>query len=248
MPVLLAIGLNILIAAVLYLVLNRKIDRRMSPDEMLDQIQRDVEEIITELNQTTDRNIGLIEDRVESLRSILENVDKRIGLLRRESEKQEASTALYNDILRRARTSNATGSAIANSAGGTVSDTAAGSADGAAAGSGFGTATPASRQKKRTKRDGVDPANMSEEDVAPDPRDDRDSAATEAESGRKSMFDRVMQLHRQGFTSEMIAGRLGATLGEVELILSLQKMSQVEGSDRPEPDNASPGGRRRQGE
>ncbi len=105
MSVLLAIGLNILIAAALYLLLNRKIEHRMSPTEMLDRIGREVEGIIRDLNQTTDRNIGLIEDRIESLKSILENVDKRIGLMKRESEKKEVSTALYNDILKPAQNS-----------------------------------------------------------------------------------------------------------------------------------------------
>ena len=91
MTLLVTIAINVAVITVGFLILNRKIDRKLHPERLLEQVQSEVEGIITELNQTTDRNIGLVEDRVERLQKVLETADRRIGVMKREVEKQESA-------------------------------------------------------------------------------------------------------------------------------------------------------------
>jgi hypothetical protein len=85
--------------AILYLVLKKKIEARTDSSVVLGQIRDEVDRIILELNQTTERNISLIEDKLAALSDLLGQADKRIALLRRESEKNAASSQVYTNIL-----------------------------------------------------------------------------------------------------------------------------------------------------
>lgn len=235
MSILLALGLNILIAAALYIFLNRKIDRQMSPDEMLTRIRREVEGIIRDLNQTTDRNIGLIEDRVEMLRTILENVDRRIVLMKRESERKEVSSALYNDIIKRTKrdalptdrsraengpapVSGASDRAAGASAGRPSADHAAGRPSADAPGSSGG--GPASSGGSSPDNEGSAVANEQPGTPA--------AESGVSSKGRQDLYEKVVDLCRKGISVDVISARLGVTRGEVELIVSLQNLSARE--------------------
>ncbi len=192
MSTLLAILLNILVAAVLYIILNRKIDNQLNPKEMLDRIRDEVEDIIKELNHTTDRNIGLIEDRIEVLKSVLDTADRRLSVLRREAEKHEMSSAVYSSILKRNR-------------------------------------GPA--PKDETVRP--------EPEVSANPEPSEPAGAANEEPDGKQGRSRgdfkaqVLDLHRKGIAPSIIAGRVGSTLGEVELIIALQGGRTTGSSDLP---------------
>lgn len=81
-----------------YFVLKRKIDKIANADSRLEEIREEVARVIIELNQTTDRNIALIEDRINRLTELLSIADKKMGLLKRESEKHEVSQRVYSKI------------------------------------------------------------------------------------------------------------------------------------------------------
>ena len=81
-----------------YFVLKRKIDKIANADSRLDEIREEVARVIIELNQTTDRNIALIEDLINRLTELLSIADKKMGLLKRESEKHEVSQRVYSKI------------------------------------------------------------------------------------------------------------------------------------------------------
>ncbi len=82
----------------IYLLLKRRISRTMDPARVLESIRQEVDQIIVELNQTTNRNITLVEDRLASLRDLLAHADRKLGLLRREQEKQERGAQVYTDL------------------------------------------------------------------------------------------------------------------------------------------------------
>jgi hypothetical protein len=94
--------MNVGLAAVVYLLLVRRIDRKLEPARVVDNIRTEIDGIIVELNQTTDRNIGLVEDRVNRLNTLLEQADRRLAILKREIESRSSSSERYNDILHRA--------------------------------------------------------------------------------------------------------------------------------------------------
>ena len=94
------IAVSILGYFIIYIVLKKKIEKYIDPSSLLDQIREEVNRIIVELNQTTDRNIALIEDRISRLMELLAKADKKISLLQREGEKHEVSRKIYNNITR----------------------------------------------------------------------------------------------------------------------------------------------------
>jgi DNA-directed RNA polymerase specialized sigma24 family protein len=138
---------------VVYLVLKKKIARTMSAATVLREVREEVNRILVELNQTTHRNVTLIEDRIASLSEMLARADKKIALARREAEKQELADKLYTELADR-------------------------------------------------RREGSGPA----------PQENLEAPDKQAEAVR---------LAQAGLSPSLIARRLGLTLGEVELILSL---------------------------
>lgn len=147
---------------VLYVLLRRRIESRTDASALLAQVRDEVDRLIVELNQTTDRNVSLLEDRLASLADLLAQADKRIALLRRESEKHDTSTQIYTRLLQR---------------------------------------RPAAEPPGR------------EEGAAQKPE----------ETPRKpeELRDQVLRLHAAGLSASMIARRLGITVAETDLIVSL---------------------------
>ncbi|HEC61806.1 MAG TPA: hypothetical protein ENI27_06070 [bacterium] len=92
-------ALLILGYSVVYLVLKKKIEKSLDPAALLDQIREEISRTIVEMNQTTDRNIALIEDRIGNLVKLLGKADKRISLFRREAEKHAVSKKVYQAVL-----------------------------------------------------------------------------------------------------------------------------------------------------
>lgn len=90
--------LNVIFCTIVYLVLKRKFEREMNPDTVLRQIRNEVNELIIELNQTTERNVSLIEERINQLNRSIEESDKRITLLKKEAEQREDSEKVYSHL------------------------------------------------------------------------------------------------------------------------------------------------------
>jgi hypothetical protein len=135
-----------------YLILKRKIDKIANVDSHLEEVREEVARVIIELNQTTERNIALIEDRISSLVELLSTADKKISLLKRESEKHEVSQRVYSKL----------------------------------------SAKPVVNVPKSA-------------------------------SPKKDNQQEILRLHLAGFTPRIIARRIGLSLGEVELIISLSE-------------------------
>jgi hypothetical protein len=86
----------------LYLILRRIVLRLFDRAAQLDDIRREVEKMLVELNHTTSRNLDLVEERIGRLREMLETVDKRIGLLKRETVKTDGGAMTYSSLARKA--------------------------------------------------------------------------------------------------------------------------------------------------
>ena len=143
---------------IIYLILKAKLNKSVDPKAILESIREEGDRIIVELNSTTDRNISLLEDKVQSLSTLLEQADRKISVLRREIEKHELSGKIYSELA--------------------------------------------------AKRE----SSMAEEDLQ----------------------SKVLRLHRQGISASVIAKRLGITLAEIELIISLGSGS-LQKSDDEQP-------------
>lgn len=138
---------------IVYLILKAKLNKSVDPQAILESIREEVDRIIVELNSTTDRNITLMEDKVQSLTALLEQADKKIGILKREIEKHELSGKVYSELAR-----------------------------------GGQRIQQPEEQDRRTQ---------------------------------------VLNLHRQGISASAIAKRLGITLAEIELIVTLASQAST---------------------
>ncbi len=145
-------------------------NRILDGGEFIDSIKDEINHLVVELNQTAERNIGIIEARINRLQKLVDSADRKIALLGKEREKVKLGREVYD------------------------------------------------RLKKSAPLVATSDSPSTETAVSPVPKEAADAALPEP--GRSSA-DEVLDLHRQGFDTRLIASRTGSTLGEVELIISL---------------------------
>jgi hypothetical protein len=167
--------------AVVYLLLRARIDRRIARLDPAAEVRDELGSVMVEMNRTTDRNIALLEDRIAALTQLVADADRRIGLLRREGEKQELSRAVYTHLAKAA--------------------------------------------ERPPEPAAVEPALERPPDrtTAPPAAAGPVAQAAPAAPAEEPIEARVLRLDREGFSSSVIANRIGSTVGEVELIISLAR-------------------------
>jgi hypothetical protein len=70
----------------------------MGRDESLDAARDEVNRIILRIEEVTDRDISLIEDREKTLKALLEEADKRIKVYIKELEKDRNTRKTYQEL------------------------------------------------------------------------------------------------------------------------------------------------------
>ena len=185
-----------------YLLLRDRVRRAASAESRISEIREEVSRLLVELNQATDRNIALMEDKITVLNDAISTADKKIGLLRRETEKHDVGSQIYSRLAegRRQRPTELT-RRDAESAGYRDAESA-GYRDAESAG----------------YRDAALAPPLAVE-LSENPR----HGAAEKPRGIGPDAQRVMMLYRAGFSPSLIASRVGAPVGEVELIISLEQ-------------------------
>ena len=103
MSLAISLAVNIIVVSLLFLVLTRRLVRKLSHEESVEELQREVGGIVTEMNQAAERNITILEDKIEELRRIEERIDRKITLLNREVEKEAQSATTYGAIVKEAQ-------------------------------------------------------------------------------------------------------------------------------------------------
>jgi hypothetical protein len=203
-----------------YVLLRDRVRRATSVESQIADVREEVSRLLVELNQTTDRNIALIEDRIARLNESLATADKKIGLLRREIEKHDVGSQIYS------RLAEGRPQGMAADAG---MPQPRQEREGVAAG------MPQPRQEREGAAAGV-AAGPSREPIAAlavelssmiEPRPGRRRDELRIETGRAEerpdLHQRVITLYGAGFSPALIASRVGVPLGEVELIISLEQ-------------------------
>jgi hypothetical protein len=181
-----------------YVLLRDRVRRATTANAQIAEIRDEMSRLVVDLNQTTDRNIALIEDRIASLNELLSAADKKIGLLSREIEKHDLGTRMYSRL-----------------AGGQPSRAAGAAAPRVAEPVGAPIMVPAEPSRTRGAAERAVPAV----EIAADGKPPLSVELSE----KPDLHQRVMMLQRAGFAPPLIASRVGAPLGEVELIISLER-------------------------
>jgi hypothetical protein len=204
-----------------YVLLRDRVRRATTANAQITEIRDEMSRLVVELNQTTDRNIALIEDRIASLNELLSAADKKIGLLHREIEKHDVGTQVYSRL--------AEGRPMRGGppVQGQVSERA------------MRPQEPAPRQAPRQQPQagqaaaspgaaaGMPQRGQEPQGAAAAPAQPLAVELSEqppaANADTPDLRERVLMLHRAGFAASLIASRVGVPLGEVELIISLEQ-------------------------
>jgi len=92
------VALDLLGLGAIWLYVKSQLRKALELDSLLLNIRKEVGILTTELNQTTDRNISLVEDRMEALRSLLDEADRRMGVIRKEVETKAVEREVYSRL------------------------------------------------------------------------------------------------------------------------------------------------------
>ncbi|WP_020612459.1 DUF6115 domain-containing protein [Sediminispirochaeta bajacaliforniensis] len=176
----LSVAINIILMAFAYIRLSKEIGRRRKSDSLLREIREEAEEIVREINQVTDRNVGLIEDSIRRLTEKLSDADKRITLLGKAAENKEKERITYSHLRR-----------------------------------------PLTEMQNPLP------------DFDQMRGDEKESSAKQKQETQPPLRERVLEMSRNGFSSQVIAQKTGATVGEVELMINLSSgREEVEHGNR----------------
>lgn len=89
------LAINLVGLVVVWVILRSYVRRQTRQDAVLEDIKREAGAIVTELNSTTERNIELIEARIQELSELIATADRRIGTLRKETAVDRSSERTY---------------------------------------------------------------------------------------------------------------------------------------------------------
>lgn len=146
---------------IIYQVLSRRINKKINNKTFLNDVKEEINLLITQINETSDRNVLLIENRLERLNSLLAASDKRLSNLK--------SAVLENK----------------------------------------------NQKLAPIKTKVIDPI------LVPEPAIDSFEVVDDDPS--LSRKERILLLHKQGISASVIASQTKATIGEVDLIISLSR-------------------------
>jgi hypothetical protein len=208
------LAVDILGLAGIFFYLKAKIRRALELDSLLDSIRKEVRALNIELNETTDRNISLIEDRMKSLHELLDEADRRMGVVKRELSRHETEREVYNHLGKRVQGAQAASPRAPEARPFVPEPSPAVSLP--------PPANPAFAEA------GEGPIRLSLGSARPLPE------IIQAEGSvipPKSRREEALDLYRQGFSADIIAKRLGATVAEIELLVSLEEGRSRSGSD-----------------
>ncbi|MCX7025564.1 MAG: hypothetical protein NT080_13260 [Spirochaetes bacterium] len=217
--------LNIAAFAAAYLVLVSRMRRELDVRGTLDRVRREVSALVVEINATTDRNVSLIEDRLQLLKTALDDADRRLGVIDRELARKKDERDVYSRLRRSVPSVHAqpedrvgdstrleradTGDRLLADTGARDSQAATGQAGETAARSAAGDATvggPISIAVPRGPEPGVPFVTFSTKPVEIAP----------------SLRERVLDLRKRGFSNDLIAARVGTTIAEIDVIIGIE--------------------------
>ncbi|GEM_PF-1871881 len=203
---LMSIGTSSIVAGIVYILLIKRINKERSSSEITKQIRAEIDRMIVDLNQTADRNIGLIEQRLESLGDMVKEADHRISLLQKHSDNVNRSTDTYSRIrpaqVVRQQQGNAGQKPSQPNAQSLQFD-----------------------QSDRPGEAGVTEHPSRHQDHIKESNgrksDGKKSSDRQGEDSGVPKRERIISFYRQGFSPDIIASRVDSTVAEVELIISM---------------------------
>lgn len=194
---------------VLWFLLRARIRRFLEIENLMEGVREEARALIIELNESADRSVSLVEDRMSALRGLLDEVDRRMGLARREQEKRVVEREIYTKLAQR-RPIVPQESADAVMAAPVPSRPPAREAS-------------ASDMRRAEAPRGDEPIPLQLGEASGQRRVPDVRVSEEAIVAKPSMREEALTLYRKGFSADIIAARLGATVAEIELLVEIEE-------------------------
>ncbi|MDR2101683.1 MAG: hypothetical protein LBP43_03855 [Treponema sp.] len=170
--------------------------RRTGQERILAEFREEVYKLVAVIDAATDKDALLVEERIKSLKALLEETDKRMAGYSREMDRRRAQEKAYAELgkahiipLPRENSAGVKGAENKSEAG----PPKTGKGEPAAAG-----------------------------EAAPGPLFIQ--AARKIEPKPPPLAEQVTKLAREGFSANVIAARLGVSISEVELVLAISEL------------------------
>jgi hypothetical protein len=185
----------------IWFVIKSKVGRYLELENLLSGVRDEARALVLELNETADRNVSLVEDRMRALRSLLEEVDRRIGVEKRELGARAAERDIYAKLSRRRPIVPGPER---------PADVPTQPRETADAPITLSLGKPAEPHPAASESHAARPGPevVVSDDLALSSRTKREEA---------------LDLYRGGISAELIAARLGATVAEIELLVEMEE-------------------------
>ncbi len=209
--------ISLMVLAVMYLFLRRRIDRLTDSERISEALSGDLDVILAEINQATERNILIIEDKIRELEEIIKTAEKRITLLRKAVPVEPAAKSLSGQAAehkatvsddsaeRRQQPSNVRVDNERNAAGKANDQLLFEIPDQTGPEKNISELTYSHLNKMNTMSGMVTSLKVPEKKI----------------NESIDLKEKIIELHKSGIDSTIIASKLGVNRGEVDLIISL---------------------------
>lgn len=198
---------SLILWAFSFLYVRSLILKRTSKDRILAEFRDEVDRLIADIDAATDRDIGLIEDRLKTLKALLDETDKRILSYSKELQRRSMQEQAYADLGRRQ------GSARPVQRNPIIQERQDSLFDENKAGS-------------LTAEKTVHAEETPRETPQPIPTPRFVKAETEIKPKPPSFSEQVLELYLAGFSPELIASKLKVTVAEVDLAINVSGKSR----------------------
>jgi len=173
-----------------------------------DEIGKEINLMLTELNKATERNLQIMEAKINQLNELVAKADESItksekvfSALKKEKEITENSENIYQKLERKSINGKIEEAAKVNSRREVSSSASAAKEE---------SKVTASKSEQGLFDDVVDAAKVTKEELH--------------EMGQREVSEKVINMYKNGIDIEFISRNLGITSGEVELIISISKI------------------------
>jgi hypothetical protein len=201
----------------IWFLLRARIRRFLELDNLLEGVRDEARALVIELNESADRSVSLVEDKMKALQDLLGEIDRRMGLARRELEKRSVEREVYTKLAQRRP--------IVPQASETPVRTAfqepRRDAESASSSSGMPAERFAAGSSKEAE--GGEIIQLALGPASDTPRVPELRVSDAGLASKPSMREEALDLYRKGFSADLIAARLGATVAEIELLVEIEE-------------------------
>ncbi|MCL2295263.1 MAG: hypothetical protein FWC36_10455 [Spirochaetes bacterium] len=184
-----------------------------SYEKRKEEIGEEINLMIIEINKTTERNLQVLEAKINQLNEVAARAEKVLNAFKKEKDITETSENIYRKLERKSINSKiekAASPADAEQRKANKSNELFAAAPGA---------EPVFTGERKDTSPASPGKSIAEASVTGAP-----SNEDAAKAQKESLRDKVIGMYNNGIDIELISGKLGITTGEVELIISISKI------------------------